>query len=404
MSNPRVIGIVGASARAAAMSAVRAGFTPWAVDLFADRDLKRIATVVRCPFDRYPDALPDLAAAMPPGPVMYTGGLENHPRVVERLAAGRELWGNSPAVLAAVRDPWRLAHTLSGKGFAYPAILPVGEPCPTTGSWLAKSITSAGGLGVQVAKPGEPAPAGCYLQEFVPGPAMSAQFNASNPKCELLGVTEQLVGEPWLHAKPFAYCGNIGPVEIHPAVRNELARLGHHLMSACGVRGFFGVDFILHAGEPLVIEVNPRYTAAVEVVELGTGMAAFSDPLSPFEEERVRVRGCNSGEGYHPTPSPRPSPPRRGRGRKNDLVGKAIYFAPRRIVFPTTGPWDADLAGPFDPWRVPGFADIPEPGEAIEPGHPVLTTFATGPTAHAVRSALQSRAAELDALFAEFTP
>jgi predicted ATP-grasp superfamily ATP-dependent carboligase len=62
------------------------------------------------------------------------------------------------------------------------------------------------------------------------------------------------------------------------------------------------------------------------------------------------------------------------------------------------------LSRPFDPWRVPDFADIPDAGSAVEAGQPVLTFFATGNTPAAVRRELQSRAAELDSLFAEHTP
>ena len=79
-------------------------------------------------------------------------------------------------------------------------------------------------------------------------------------------------------------------------------------------------------------------------------------------------------------------------------VGKAIYYAPHAIRFPSCGPWDADLSGTFDPWRLPNFADIPEAGAAIEARHPVLTFFATGTTPTEVRQRLQSRAAELDQL------
>ena len=57
-------------------------FAAWAVDLFADRDLKRIAPTSRCPADGYPEALPELCDAFPPGPVLYAGGLENHPPLV----------------------------------------------------------------------------------------------------------------------------------------------------------------------------------------------------------------------------------------------------------------------------------------------------------------------------------
>ena len=81
-------------------------------------------------------------------------------------------------------------------------------------------------------------------------------------------------------------------------------------------------------------------------------------------------------------------------------VGKAIYFAPHAFRFPRTGPWDADLEVPFDPWRLQGFADIPESDETMQAGSPVLTFFASGSTVASCREQLQSRAAELDILFA----
>jgi predicted ATP-grasp superfamily ATP-dependent carboligase len=53
---------------------------------------------------------------------------------------------------------------------------------------------------------------------------------------------------------------------------------------------------------------------------------------------------------------------------------------------------------------VPQFADIPEPGAAIDPGSPVFSFFATGPTPAAVRDRLRARAAELDHLFRDTHP
>src|SRR5687767_3221982 len=94
----------GASARAAAFSALRAGLRPWCADLFADADLRR-----RCPATRlagrYPAAFAQLLRDAPPGPWMYTGGLENHPRLVGRMARLRPLWGNGEESLRRARDP-----------------------------------------------------------------------------------------------------------------------------------------------------------------------------------------------------------------------------------------------------------------------------------------------------------
>src|ERR1051325_6805760 len=84
--------ILGASTRAAAFSAARAGLSPWCVDLFADADLSRRFPVRKVPLADYPHALLAALNDAPPGPVIYTGGLENHPSLLERIA--RPLWGN----------------------------------------------------------------------------------------------------------------------------------------------------------------------------------------------------------------------------------------------------------------------------------------------------------------------
>ncbi|MBP3956559.1 ATP-grasp domain-containing protein [Gemmata sp. G18] len=442
-----MVGVIGASARSAVHSLARAGFRAWAVDQFADRDLKRVAACAVCPHDRYPDALPELAAQFPPGPVLYTGGLENHPHIVAEIARTRELWGNPPEVLARVRDPFALSVALTAAGFAVPRLIPSSEPCPSEGRWLRKPLHSGGGLGIRFAQPGEPSSPHHYFQEFIDGPALSAIYTDG----ELIGVTQQLIGEPWLHAAPFAYCGNIGPITIDSQAVSVIARLGNVLATEMELRGTWGLDFILAGAVPFPLEVNPRYTAAVEVLEWGqpTPPAPLPEgkrqrqptPPSPLPEGKGEKelsadtdsstaiaisRACSPFPlgrgaggvgclGFSPFPSrgnPQgepaggsPSPGARGDGGVGSpTIGKAIYYAPRAITFPPRGSWDADLAGVFDPWRVPGFADIPEPGSAIETGWPVLTFFVTGSTPAEVRKRLQSRAMELDRLFAEHSP
>src|SRR5206468_8888687 len=71
--------ILGASARAAAFSARRAGLAPWCADLFADADLRRLCPVRRIDVADYPAGLVTALADAPPGPVLYTGALENYP-------------------------------------------------------------------------------------------------------------------------------------------------------------------------------------------------------------------------------------------------------------------------------------------------------------------------------------
>ena len=85
MSAGESVVIFGASVRAAAFSALRAGLRPWCCDLFADADLVCRCDAVRLS-GRYPDTFADLVGAEVAGPWMYTGGLENHPDLVRRMA------------------------------------------------------------------------------------------------------------------------------------------------------------------------------------------------------------------------------------------------------------------------------------------------------------------------------
>lgn len=381
MSDPKpIVGVVGASARAAVHSLARAGFVSWAVDLFADRDLARVSPAARCPFDDYPDALPALAEQFPPGPVLYTGGLENHPAVVAALALSRPLWGTPPASLSLVRDPsfaprmWPNATDL----VRCPQVLPAHEA--PDGAWLLKPRRSAGGDGIRPFDPADPplVPDAHYLQEFVPGEPMSALFVGGGGEAALLGITHQLVGEPWLHASPFGYAGNIGPVELPKATAAALLVFGLALAENAGLVGLFGVDLQYAGGVAYPVEINPRYTASVEVIEFAT---------------RCRLMLTHSEACEAPQYMRRIKTPPASR-----VVGKAVYYAPFPLTFPAAGPWDDDA--PFDPWHLPAFADVPEAGSRIDAGWPVLTVFAAGSSPAAVRARLQSRAAELDARFA----
>ena len=376
--------ILGASARAAAASARRAGFTPFAVDLFADRDTQILCERVwRCPFDRYPEGLFELAKHAPPMPWMYTGGLENYPELVGELAKERELWGNGPEVLKRVRDPFELSSILSMKGLAHPEPRRSGETLDPAKRWLRKPICGSGGFGIRVVlknEQSEPS-ADYYFQEFIPGPPMSAVFTATRSNPRMFSFCSQLIGTPWLHAKDFQYAGNLGPVKVEGCDIQDVYLRGFRLVDRVRMTGIFGVDFIPHADASYIIEVNPRYTASVEVHELTTGISAIRESQSlAFDSDR----------GLTPL-------------ARQSIVGKAIYYAPHRITFPASGPWDESLSHVLDVWRRPDFADIPHPGDIIEAGQPVITILTEADTESACLARLQSRAAELDRLFG-FSP
>jgi predicted ATP-grasp superfamily ATP-dependent carboligase len=367
--------IIGASARAAAFSALRAGLRPWCADLFADADLRARCPAVRLS-GRYPDGFADVLAAAPAAPWVYSGGLENHPRLVSRLARLRPLWGNDSTALSAARDPEVVAATARSAGVPAPAVRRSADGAPGGGRWLLKPLRGAGGVAIRVYSGGENEPirASSYLQQYIEGEPRAALFVADARETRLLGVTRQLIGADWLHATPFQYCGSIGPLSLAADERAALERLGAVLTARCGLRGLFGVDGVWSDGAFWPVEVNPRYTASVEVLEFATGLAALAWHRRAFEPDVRTAEGVGMA----------------------GVAGKAILFARVAVTFPREGPWVAELRSRSAPQLMPRFADLPDAGQRIEARRPVLTFFASAAGVESCLDQLRETAAELD--------
>ncbi len=376
MSTHEHILIFGASARAAAFSALRVGLQPWCADLFADADLRARCPAMRIAPDAYPAGFLDFASTDLPGPWMYTGGLENRLDLVEAMARRRPLWGNDATTLMGARNPMAVARALERAGLHGPAVWYGLYGCPLSRArWLIKPI-GAGGTCIRHWEAAWPLHHGSYLQEFIEGPSRSALYCGNGKTARLLGVTEQLVGESWLHAAPFRYCGSIGPLPVRSPFLRVWEDCGNALTKTFEMRGLFGIDTICRGDVPYPVEVNPRYTASVEVLEYATGLSALSSHRQVFQPEA-------------PVVPARPVPA--------SVVGKAILFAREAVTFPADGPWMPTLRCPGHIWDLPAFADIPLAGDKVPPGRPVLTFFARADTAAEVYQRLRGIALDLDA-------
>jgi predicted ATP-grasp superfamily ATP-dependent carboligase len=350
--------ILGASTRAAAFSALRAGLMPRCVDYFADRDLAAICTVDRAEAREGVIGLERLARGLPPGPWVYTGPLENHPDRVERISRTHRLCGNAVPALLGTRDPLRLVEVLRRQGLPYLETRLDAQGLPRDGSWLVKPIASAGGRLIRHLDHATlPLVEPSYFQRFLDGPSHSALFLAQQGRAELIGVTRQLLGKS---GSPFAYRGSIGPSMIPATLKAQLCQLGNVLSSASRLVGLFGVDFIEHGGEPWLVEINPRYTASVEVFELATHRTLLT--------EHLLACGMKPAESL---PAGKP----RAEATKASIVGKAILYAQRNLVAPSI---EIDDPRSPDLFAVPAIADVPWPGTAIAAGEPIMTVFTTG--------------------------
>lgn len=355
--------LAGVSTRALAQSAARAGYRVTAVDPFGDVDLRAVADVVPLrPFGA--DGVARAARPVPARLVAYTSNLENHPRAVAELARGRRLLGNPPDVLGTVRHPLQLARAVAAGGLAGPrtrASAPL--DARTVRHWLLKPRRSGGGHGTSIWRHGRPVPRGAYLQERIGGIPGSIVFAADGRDVTPLGLTRQLVGEPAFGAWGFRYCGSLlacrqaalfsREAELYGAAV-ELARC---ITRTFGLRGLNGIDFIASNGVPFPIEVNPRYSASMELVERAGAPSLF----------QIHLDACAGRLGEAPAAAP-------------DVLGKAIVFARHDVVIDDAARWKLDLA------------DIPHPGERIAVGRPICTVFARARTAQACRTALAAAA------------
>lgn len=366
--------LIGPSTRAMAYSARRAGLVPLCIDLFADTDLQAIAPVEVLPLGDYPSGLVDRLKQFPPDmPVLYTGGLENHPDVYLALQHQRPVWGYvhpDPQRGNSVRNPEFLDDLARTKAIFRPLHQRL---CRDAYRWLVKPRAGAGGRGINFWN-GEPVLSTHFLEQYLEGTSLAAAFLHDGTATRCLGVTEQLVGCDFAHASsPFTY---VGSISCHLPILAELERIASVLTQADPyLRGLFGADLIHKDGQLYLLEVNPRYTASIELLELTLGISCLA--------QHARAFGCEL-----PIPFLPPS----------ELhMGKAIFFAPHALEFPATGPWTPSL--PVDFWERPDFVDIPSSHARIEQGAPGLTLFATGTRTEYVRHQLQKRAVELDCLF-----
>ena len=353
--NDKPLIIIGASARAAAFSARRAGYAPFWLDQFGDEDLaQRFPGQV---IADYPRQAPALVDAAPDAPFMYTGALENHPDVLVELCRRRTLLGNPLQVCRAVRDPFRLCDLFRQERIPCPEIRSCADTMVPPHDWLVKPRRGAGGSGIR-RYDGAPVTSGCYLQQYLQGESFSAVFSAGQDGCQLLGVTRQLVGMPEFYAAEFGYCGSIGPVELNTGEREQWEQIGAVLAAGFQLRGLFGVDAIRQDGRIYPVEVNPRYTASVEALELALDMQAVTLHCHACTGRPIEVTAW---------------PPHR-------LIGKAILYAPENLVFKAVTPQGFSIA------------DVPAPGTEIGQGHPVLTIMASGTGADGIRRELEKAA------------
>ena len=148
------------------------------------------------------------------------------------------------------------------------------------------------------------------------------------------------------------------PLEGPPAALAEAGAIAEALTAEFRLRGLNGFDFILRDGRPVLIEVNPRYCASMELFDRAGSLSTFGLHLSACEGRLPPAVSLGGG-----------------------FWGKAIVYAPARVTLGETAAW-----------MERGVRDVPHPGEVIPRGQPICTVLAWGPTHAACTVRLRDQA------------
>ena len=124
-------------------------------------------------------------------PWLYTGALENEPKLVRKLTEMRPLWGNDANVLDRVRRPRDVAVCLRHCGLSCPDLrdLPASVPLHQhegcledsgQSRWLEKPMHGGGGRGIRFWRntSNHLSKEGIYVQEYIEGDSCAAVYAA----------------------------------------------------------------------------------------------------------------------------------------------------------------------------------------------------------------------------------
>jgi predicted ATP-grasp superfamily ATP-dependent carboligase len=351
---------MGYSVRHIVCSGSRAGYEMYAADAFGDVDMKRC---VKKYFPVNPlqlqsdvELLKGVIHEM--DYVMLGSGFE---RVTfDFLPPGdrKKILGNTPEKMRNVADKAWLATRLDELGIEHPRTYRGRELTEGTVTVqhlhypvVAKPAYGGGGTAnffceneKELLQWAEQLPEFLF-QEYIKGKHASVSLISSKRATSSVSLNEQLIGLDSLCAPgPFVYCGNITPFVTRYA--DTICEIAEELTNELGLIGSNGVDFVVTAEGPFVIEVNPRFQGSLDTVERATDLtlvAAFmSAVIGDSHVERVRAKR---------------------------YAVKAIVFAKN----------DGVVVEHFDEGMEAGeIVDIPERGRFVKCGEPIASGIGVG--------------------------
>jgi uncharacterized protein len=397
---------IGFSVRALAEALFEVGFRVIAVDAFGDYDTRLTAKVPQIISNwgaseaelslqphrwSYCSNPVEVSRLENPVPVFLAGGCENWLELLRKLHLFPEyqVLSGDTAQISGLRSQANLREATKGTDVHTPpvrkspsvkiaGIVGVTER-ETSHEWLVKSSAHAGGLGVSRFKSSANDSSGRttqdfakdqYLQKRIAGRSLGASCIVTKrhgkTEVDFIGATESWSCDDWPAPTEFIYRGSFGPIDLSQQQKLAICQFAHNLVhqAAPDWLGWIQMDFIEDSnGQLWVLEVNPRWTAGMEVLRLAglANMAALHAHAHGIDTSLTNksMEGQASAVEFQAT-----------QAKKYCAVGKAIYYATSDLKL------TRNRLNRLHGLCGDGFSDLPSiesEGSTIQAGHPLLT-------------------------------
>lgn len=202
--------------------------------------------------------------------------------LVEQLGArNRRVIACDPESLHICSSKLRTAVRLAASGVpVVPSWSPRTVPPGLAGPLVIKPDDGAGAMDVRVFRrlPAGPLPTDVVIQPLVAGEAASLTLLCQSGRTHVLAANRQHVAES---EGQFIFTGvTVGAFPIDAALRSLADVIGAALP---GLHGIVGVDYLVTASGPVVVEINPRLTTSYVGLRRSLGI----NPLA-FVAELIR--------------------------------------------------------------------------------------------------------------------
>ncbi|GEM20546.1 hypothetical protein NONS58_19650 [Nitrosococcus oceani] len=288
--------ILANSGRALAQSAAASGYRVVVADNYGDRETRQAALAWIRIFSGAnvghwrQKIVRFIEAEKYPVGLIFGSGFENRPDIMEELSRRGILLGNTPHCVRLLKDPRRFFPLLGKLTIPAPEVQLQLPDNPL--GWLCKAIGGAGGHHIFPAtipnirrqqlwvRQGwtTAAPVPYYYQRKLEGQPGSVLFLANGKEVQILGYHYL-----WLAptpAMPYRYGGIAAPLNLTPSAGALLRNYLQAIVTATGLRGLNGLDFIHGSQGIQVLEINPRPPASLDL---------YQDRFSPFD---AHVKAC----------------------------------------------------------------------------------------------------------------